>query len=37
MFKIPPTDLVTRANIVFVFLTSVITGILLTGLNTLLV
>ena len=37
MFKIPPTDLVTRANIVFVFLTSVITGILLSGLNTLLV
>ena len=37
MFKISPTDLVTRTNIVFVFLTSVITGILLTGLNTLLV
>ena len=33
MFGIPPTDLVTRANIAYVFLTSAVLGGMLTGLN----
>lgn len=35
MFQIPPTDLITRANIAYVFLTSLIVGAILTGLNAL--
>ncbi|MEC7488801.1 MAG: hypothetical protein VYA17_04350 [Pseudomonadota bacterium] len=37
MFRIPPTDLITRANIAYVFLTSVIAGAILTGLNALII
>ncbi|MGB0632108.1 MAG: hypothetical protein ACPGRZ_15570 [Alphaproteobacteria bacterium] len=37
MFRIPPTDLITRANIAYVFLTSTIAAAILWGLNTLLV
>ncbi|MEC8463901.1 MAG: hypothetical protein VXZ25_12000, partial [Pseudomonadota bacterium] len=33
MFKIPPLELITRANIAYVFLTSTITAGLLWGLN----
>ena len=37
MFQIPPTDLITRANVAYVFLTSIIVGAILTGLNALMV
>jgi hypothetical protein len=37
MFQIPPTDLITRANIAYVFLTSIVIGAVLTGLNALMV
>lgn len=37
MFQISPTDLITRANIAYVFLTSIIVGTILTGLNALMV
>lgn len=33
MFGVPPTDLITRANIAYVFLTSAVVGALLWGLN----
>ena len=36
MFRIPPTDLITRANIAYVFLVSVVAGAILTGLNALM-
>ena len=36
MFRVPPTDLITWANISYVFLTSLIMGLVLTGLNALL-
>lgn len=37
MFRLPPTELVTRANIAYVFLTSAIVGILLTAMDALLI
>ena len=37
MFGIPPTELITRANIAFVFLTSLIAAGLLWGLNGVMV
>lgn len=37
MFQMPPTDLITRANIAFVFLTSIVVGAILAGLNALMV
>jgi len=36
MFQIPPTDLITKTNIAYVFLTSIIVGAVLAGLNTLI-
>ena len=36
MFGVPPTDLITRANIAYVFLTSAVVGALLWGLNGIL-
>jgi hypothetical protein len=37
MFRIPPTELITRANIAFVFLTSVVAAAFLWGLNRVLI
>jgi len=36
MFQIPPTDLITRANIAYVFLTAIIVGAILASLNALM-
>ena len=37
MFRLPPTELVTRQNIAYVAVNAVLVSIILTGLNALLI